>query len=251
VPSSFNFGRWSRDDTTLQLGNISVPYCVTGEELWVGGGGNGEAGDAKVSYKFKKQSCSGTPKACAARTAAECGMDGNCSVGECKPTTGTTPRCATAGTASDCGVLQGCTWDPKGCSGVAPEACEFQMCGTVPGCTWGAPRERCGGYTIPCEERDLDHCKSDGCSVHVCQPNFSDFGECGLLTNATDCGKAPGCTFSAGACTGQPQCIAQTDVAICQKIQCSSGEFCAGTPTECATFSVAKCHDAPGCRLEW
>jgi hypothetical protein len=243
---------WSRSDNLLQLGGASVAYCVQGDELWIGG--NNEGSEPKVSYKFKRRSCEGTPLACAERTLEQClSPHSGCIVGTCKPVTGgMSARCAAAGSASECGVLSGCTWDPARCSGAAGESCEFEMCEAEPGCTWGAPRERCGGWATPCKGRDLTQCAGNGCSVRACQPLF-DAPDCGLLSNA-DCAKAPGCTLSSGAspvCAGTTACISQTDVAICTRLGCSASSHCAGTPPDCASLSVEACHSVSGCRIEW
>lgn len=246
----FGFERWSRSGNNLRLGSLTTPYCVKGDELWIGGQEVG-SDSPKPSYKFKKRSCTGTPLPCSARTAEQCAF--GCSVGVCKATTGTLPRCATAFSEEDCGVVQGCTWDPDGCSGTAAESCQFENCGTEPGCTWGEPKARCGGTAISCEARDVNSCTGEGCEVRVCMANFSELGECPLLS-ATDCTKAPGCFVSTttGACTGQTYCTNQTDAAICSKLgTCFAGANCAGTPTECQTLTVEACQNVDGCRIEW
>jgi hypothetical protein len=147
--------------------------------------------------------------------------------------------------------LQGCVWDPDGCSGAPNDHCEFASCGDEPGCTWGPPQQRCGGFAFRCEDRDVTQCEGGGCSAHVCQSNGVDYAACQQLLNATDCGKAPGCTWATNVCTGSSLCAAQTDAAICQKLNCWPGPWCGGTPTECNTLSLDACYDTPGCRIEW
>jgi hypothetical protein len=248
-PSQFSFDRWSRSGKTLQLGFISVPYCVKGDELWIGGSDSN--GTAKVSYKFKKQSCQGTPLACSKRTPEQCVQGFSCSPGACHGASGSVPRCLTAGSESECSVLQGCEWDPDGCTGAPNDHCEFASCGSEPGCTWGPPQQRCGGYPFPCEDRDVTQCSGGGCTPHVCQPNGVDYGSCQQLVNATDCGKAPGCTWASNVCTGSSLCAAQTDAAVCQKLSCWPSAWCGGTPNDCTTLSLDTCYDTPGCRIEW
>ena len=81
---------WSRNGNNLNLelgfgiGTVVTPYCVQADELWVGGT-NPTDGTPKVSYKFKKQSCTGTPTPCDSRTSAECEAGGDCTAGEDNP----------------------------------------------------------------------------------------------------------------------------------------------------------------------
>jgi hypothetical protein len=248
-PSQFSFERWSRSGKTLQLGFVSVPYCVKGDELWIGGSDSN--GTPKVSYKFKKQSCEGTPLACSKRTPEQCTQGFSCSLGSCHGASGSVPRCLTAGSESDCSVLQGCVWDPDGCSGAPNDKCEFASCGIEPGCTWGPPQQRCGGFAFPCQDRDVTQCTGGGCSPRVCQPNGLDYGACQQLLSATDCGKAPGCTWASNVCTGSSLCAAQTDATICQKLSCWPSPWCDGTPNECSALTLDTCYDTPGCRIEW
>lgn len=249
--SQVSFQNWSRSGKNLQLGFRNVPYCAKADELWIGG--RDTDGTPKVSYKFKKQSCQGKPLACAERTAEQCSKGYNCQVGACRGASGTVPRCATAWDENSCGVLQGCVWDPDGCAGTASETCEFATCGDEPGCTWGPPNEHCGGVASPCEDRDATQCAGGGCSARVCQPNGAEYGACQLLSSAVDCGKAPGCSWTEGTstCTGTSLCAAQTDTAVCGKLNCWASPWCGGVPPECASLSLDACPNTLGCRLEW
>lgn len=249
-----SFLSWSRAGTELDLGGVRMPYCVDGEEMWIGG--PGEDGAPRVAYKFRKRSCTGSPVACEDREADECASD-YCRLGRCVPTTGTTERCEQATFAEQCNVIQGCDWEPEGCARVLSDevqACGFDNCAIEPGCSWGEPVARCGGYAHACAERDPSRCEGTGCSVTTCQPSFSDVMECTNLT-AAQCAKASGCSVSgsgsAAQCTGQARCAAQTDAAVCAALNCSSGSYCEGMPTECSTLSVGECHSVPGCRIEW
>ncbi len=244
------FSYWSRQGTDLFFDNsYRVPYCVDGDELWLGGSSDG---GTRVSYKFKKQSCAGTPIPCSERSADECDVDGYCSVGRCQAQTGTVPSCAKAFTETECGVLQGCTWDPEGCSGQAPSSCDFETCGAVPGCAWGEPKARCGGEPTPCEGLEVADCGTPGCSVRVCGPNFGDISDCQVLT-AAECAQAPGCTVSGTSCTGQALCAAQSDASICSKlVGCVPYSYCYGVPTRaCSALTVEECPTQLGCRIEW
>lgn len=246
-----SYGSWARgkDDEWLQLDGNSVPYCAKGDTLWLGG--SGSSGEGMVAYKFSKQSCTGKPVACSKRPPEACIDD--CFPGGCVRTTGTAPGCERATSASDCGVLQGCTWDPDLCSGTAYDVCNFENCGTVPGCTWGPPVARCAGEALPCEQRDLSQCNTDGCAEADCfSVNSQDAVSCTTLSVA-DCPKAAGCTVVGGNCTGTTQCSTQTDINVCSSLSgCFFEPHCAGpTPPACSTHTVETCQGTYGCRIEW
>jgi hypothetical protein len=120
---------WSRSDTTLKLPTASLPYCVQGNSMWIGGG-------TKVAYKLKKVACQGTPVGCSARTQAQCALGTGCRWGTCQATgTGSQSKCAAAVTSDACGVIQGCNWNSTLCVGTAPTTCDTSSC-TSPGCAW-------------------------------------------------------------------------------------------------------------------
>ena len=112
---------------------------------------------------------------------------------------------------------------------------------------------RCGGTPIPCEERDVTQCKSDGCSVAKCYSfNSQDEVSCATLST-TDCTKAAGCTVVSGACSGTTHCSKQTDANVCYSLDsCSFETHCAGSPpADCSKLSLDACQGAYGCRIEW
>ncbi len=128
---------WTQKGTDLYFGSRRIPYCVQGDELWLGGETND--GAPKVAYKFKRQSCGPTPTPCSERTAEECSRHGDCVVGACIPKSGSVPGCADMLSEVECSTLQGCTWDPEGCSGTAFRTCDLSICGELPGCEWREP----------------------------------------------------------------------------------------------------------------
>lgn len=252
------FASWIRgeDGLTLAFPGISshVPYCVEGDELWLGG--PTADGTPRASYKFKKLSCHGKPTPCSERSLAECLEGDGCSVGVCVATTGGSPtRCAKAFSQTECGVLQGCQWDAKACGGQAPETCDFLTCEDQPGCSLGEPQQKCAGEPEPCEGRDLDQCDVPGCELRVCQPDFFDDVDCANLDSPDDCAKAPGCEVapdgSPTPCTGTTSCVAQTNPSICDELGCLRTQYCGGTPARCETLSLEDCHSVPGCNIEW
>lgn len=254
--SGYETSNWTRQATELNLGSRIVPYCVKGDELWLGGGSYN--GELRAAYKFKKKSCVGKPLACSLRTSENCAVDGTCNLGACKATGGgSTPRCAAAYSQEQCGVLQGCAWDASGCSGPGPEQCNIANCEKVPGCSWGDPVERCGGQALDCSSRNptQDDCTGGGCSLTTCQASDTETVDCKKLTTTADCMKAPGCTVNTesttSTCTGAARCTAQTDSNVCSKLGCEVFPACVGTTVQCSTLTLAKCHDVPGCRLEW
>ena len=243
---------WSKSGNNLVLNNMAVPYCVQGNELWIGG--TSLVGQPRAAYKFKKQSCVGTPLACATRTPATCAMGGDCTLGLCK-STGTTSqlRCSTALQADDCAVLQGCTWNANLCYGEASTTCPFVTCGDQPGCAWGPPTEHCGGFPA-CDGLNQADCSALGCFYGRCGADVSNDVDCSLLTLA-DCAKAPGCVSNSGSgapCSGQTQCAAQSDLNTCKKLGCLDlgSSACGGTGTACEKLSLSMCDKSPSCRHE-
>jgi hypothetical protein len=244
---------WSKNgDTQLVLDGTPVSYCVQGEEMWIGGG---IPGDPRAAYKFKKQSCVGTPVACASRTAANCQTGGDCTLGLCKATgTASALHCATASDPSGCAVLQGCTWDANLCFGDASPTCAFVTCGQQPGCSWGPPTERCGG-SPSCDNLNAADCTALGCYFDRCGVGDLFDVDCAPLS-AAECSKAPGCVSTgtpATPCMGQTQCIAQSDLATCKKLGCVDVGVasCAGDGTPCNQLSLSDCDKSPSCRHEW
>ena len=245
---------WAPGDTHLAFGAVEVPYCVEGDMLWVGGVSRG--GALKVSYQFRRRSCTGSPTPCSERSDDACGP--SCILGRCVTASGGDPaQCAAL--EDDfvlCRLTSGCEWDPTGCRGTAAERCTFSDCDATPGCVWGESEARCGGEPTHCFQRDVATCSdSPGCAPLTCfRETREDIAQCQLLTTAGDCGKAVGCTWSGNACTGVTECGKQTDADVCSTLQCQSSEtpICMGFPTRvCSDFSVEDCHVEPGCRLEW
>ena len=255
APITFPF---SVDGTTpvgniLELGLFRTPYCVQDDVLWIGGAGLD--GTPKVSYKFRKKSCQGTPAVCAQRTPAQCTQDSYCTLGSCVGT----PRdpiltCFGADQAS-CTSLPGCRWLPNACIGYEPATCDLAACvGKALGCAFGAPMAKCGGDSS-CGSRSATDCTDPGCKLVQCAPSGTDQVDCSLLTTATDCANARGCvphTRGPSICTWTTLCTAQTDLAVCQGLQCYFGPLCIGTSTVmCPALSVDTCTTEPGCRVEW
>ncbi len=252
----FDSWTWSRQGNELTVGSHILPYCVKGDELWLGG--TRSNGDAQAAYKFKKKSCVGKPLPCSARTQEQCSQETGCYTGICKPTGGgSSTRCASAFSQDACGVIQGCTWDPNGCTGEGFPACDIATCEKVPGCSWGDPVEQCGGFALDCSSRNptKEECVGGGCSITNCQQRYLDPVDCKSLTTTADCMKAPGCTVNSDSggpvCTGTTHCTAQTDLNVCNKLSCDVYALCTGTTVQCSDLTLDTCHDVPGCRREW
>jgi hypothetical protein len=251
--SSAGVSNWSRAGHQLTLGPVSVDYCVKDDEMWLGGGEY--EGVRKVAYKFKKQSCTGTPAPCSGRTEKECLQSSSCSMGYCKATSGSQAHCSAGYDEPSCSVLQGCTWDPDTCSGTASATCDFGNCDTELGCKWGPPKAKCGGTATPCAYYPTEQCNDvEGCSVRSCFADFTAPADCTVLT-AADCAKAPGCVVSgegaAASCKGQALCSSQTDTTVCSKLSCVAQPNCFGSRAACSSLSVDDCQSLAGCRIEW
>jgi hypothetical protein len=252
--SGYNgFGQpWVPGDETLWFGGMEVPFCATGDTLWVGG--VAADGSPKVAYKFRRQSCYGTPVPCTERSEEECGPD--CTPGRCVVSDGDPSVCqALEADLEQCEATTGCRWDPEGCWGESYETCEFRTCGVVPGCTWGPPVARCGGQPAPCVDHSIEQCASlAGCSAKICfRDGVGDSADCAELTKET-CDKATGCTWSGGTCKGKTTCTGQVDLDACTALGCfGNGDlFCVGTRSlACSDLTVEECEDEPGCRIEW
>jgi hypothetical protein len=240
---------WTQVGNTLHFSTGTFPYCVQGDELWIGG--SASDGSPRVSYKFKKQSCLGAPAACSSRSAANCEIGHDCLLGQCKATAGGgQAHCSTAFAQSDCSVLQGCTWNPNQCSGSASTVCDLGSCGSQAGCTWGASQEKCVGDAY-CGSRALDQCNDLGCApAYSCVLTDSDDVDCSKLKTTAACALAPGCVSHPGApipCTGQTQCSNQTDGSACTSLGCAYTAFCEGdNPTPCSQVPISDCVRA-GC----
>lgn len=241
--------------TTLSLaGRYVVPYCVVGNELWIGG--KSPNGPPQVAYKFKKQSCAGAPMACANRSPAVCESGPGCTLGKCQADVpANAAHCAPATYPAACSVLQGCTWAPDACYGDTSSECDFISCGKEPGCNWGPPVEKCGG-SPSCDGLSAADCPTFGCNLTKCSSNDGLDVDCSQLKSTADCAKAPGCVSHPGAvapCTGTTQCFRQSDLPTCGKLGCVNvGEtYCGGEPISCNQLSTADCHKLPGCRIEW
>ncbi|HET9930960.1 MAG TPA: hypothetical protein VFQ35_09745 [Polyangiaceae bacterium] len=241
-------GSWTRQGNAIRLGNNQYPYCVKGDELWIGGG---FSEDSPIgAYKFKRQSCQGTPMiSCEQLGRTECARTSGCRMGSCEPLPATSADCA-AKSEIDCNQSAVCNWNYETCSGKA--SCDFANCDSLPGCSWGQPVPRCGGVAQEvCAELDPKTCLVDhGCSIVSCWPGEED---CRRL-NATECAKAPGCKpadpQASVACVGTAQCWKQADQAVCRKLGCESMPLCDGQ-IDCSSFTVAECHEHAGCRIEW
>jgi hypothetical protein len=251
--SSAGVSNWSRAGNQLTLASLTVAYCVKDDEMWLGGGDSD--GSRKVAYKFKKQSCTGTPVPCSGRTEKECSQSSSCSMGYCKATSGSQAHCSAGYDDPSCSVLQGCAWDPDTCSGTASATCDFDNCDTELGCKWGPPKAKCGGTATPCAYYPTEQCDDvEGCSVRSCVTDSNAPTDCTVLT-AADCAKAPGCVVSgegaAASCKGQALCSAQTDTTVCSKLGCFAQPNCFGSRAACSTLSVDDCQSVAGCRIEW
>jgi hypothetical protein len=218
VPASSG---WSVAGERLTLGpQLDFPYCVKGDVLWFGGATS--AGEAKVSYKLRRQSCVGTPIACEERTQT-----------------------------SECIAERSCLWAGGACSGSAPSSCDFTSCGEVRGCALAPPvAPRCAG-DAECPGLVTNGCHEPGCSAQTCIPVDADQVNCDVL-ETLDCAKAPGCSLNGAFCTGMTQCSAQTSDAVCNALNCHGGAYCVGTPERhCSALSVEACHEQKGCHIEW
>lgn len=124
---------WSRSGNQLTLGSISEDYCVEGDVLWIGG--EDAYGKPKVSYKFSKHSCAGTPAICAQRTPEQCEVGGSCTLGHCKGKSSAQKGCEASTWQPECEVIEGCVWEAVGCYGEPNPECSFEVCDTEPGCS--------------------------------------------------------------------------------------------------------------------
>lgn len=245
---------WRRSGTMLQLGFAEFPYCVQGDEMWVGGeDGNGAP---RVAYKFKKRSCTGTPVPCEERDLEACQSSESCKVGACVASTGPNTRCDQAQSQDICEVIQGCEWQSEACTidrEANPLTCTFLNCERESGCSWGEPTARCRGSAMRCPDHPVDACTSAGCAVtRSCHPGVSELGNCAGLS-AAECANAPGCTAGTGSapCVGQARCATQTDPTVCERLGCFAEALCTGKVMECEEASVEECHGVDGCRIEW
>ncbi len=242
---------WSREGNVLRIGSERFPYCVKGDELWLGGGLDE---DSPVgAYKFKKQSCTGTPvKSCAERGKDECLASLGCKIGSCQPLPfSTVTTCSSYLGQNSCDSSPECQWVYENCSGTVE--CQFANCDSEPGCSWGPPKQHCGGMPQEyCGELDAKSCLVEhGCWLDTCTSSAAE--DCRHL-NADECAKAPGCRAAdpqaSVKCIGNADCARQSDPAICAKLACQTTPFCDGQ-VDCTSFSLDECHDHPGCRFEW
>lgn len=183
------FNQWSRAGNQLTLGSIATDYCVKGDVMWVGG--HTQAGAPKVSYKFRKHSCVGTPVPCSERSPADCAKSDTCAVGHCASTSGLDARCAEITWEPDCAIAEGCEWASDGCTGTTFEACDYSTCDLELGCSWGEPKQYCGGNPSRCQDLDpTTQCAAAGCKVvdDSCLPKI----KCADLALAA-CHSEPGC----------------------------------------------------------
>jgi hypothetical protein len=182
------FSQWSRAGNQLTLGGFTVDYCVKGDVLWLGGPTS--EGVPRVSYKFQKHSCTGTPVPCADRSPKDCAKSSSCGVGHCVSKSGLDPKCAEITWEPDCAVAEGCQWAPEGCSGTTFETCDYDTCDLEFGCSWGEPKQRCGGYSSRCSDLDAVQCANQGCIVGP--DSCVSPTKCGDLSVA-ECHSEPGC----------------------------------------------------------
>lgn len=241
---------WTRDGNTLRIGGERFSYCVNGDELWIGGS---DEDSPTGAYKFKKQSCSGTPtKSCAERSKDECQSSLGCKIGACEPLPfSTVTTCPSIVSETACSSSPECQWVYGECSGSVQ--CQFANCDTEPGCSWGEPKQHCGGMSQQyCAELDAKSCLVDhGCTLRTCYSSADE--DCRRL-DAAECAKAPGCTAAdpqaSVKCVGNADCARQSDPAICAKLGCQNVPFCDGE-VDCTSFTIDECHEHLGCRFEW
>jgi hypothetical protein len=243
---------WAVVGDRLRLPSWNAPslaaYCVDGDELWLGG--SGEHGESKVSYKFRRRSCTGAPVSCAERTLEQCALAGDCRVGRCRAADGNVPECADAVQAPVCESTAGCVWDSDGCFGTARATCDFTACDRTPGCTFGPPRApRCTGEAS-CLSFMPEACPEPGCSLRECAFQEVDSVSCASLDDAP-CAGAPGCTWNGTSCSGTTTCSQQNETACRLLPTCYALRHCGGTPARtCDELSVEQCH-LYGCTIEW
>jgi hypothetical protein len=243
-------GRWSRSGTELQLAesssasSFSVPYCVNGDEMWIGGGGT-------VAYRLRKGVCVGTPAPCAARNPDQCSLGDGCSLGACEPTaSGSATVCQGASTAANCSTYANCLWNANACRGTPPDDCSWQNC-NVPGCEFVSPNATCTGAATPCTGRATSGCRGElGCYPGVCTKptNRTSYDMCGLLQRNSLCQLAPGCTWDVTSCSGTTSCTAQVDPEPCSVLSCDWTAGCTGNALPCGLVPLALCEQA-GCTL--
>jgi hypothetical protein len=228
----------------------SVPYCVQGDVLWVGGGE--VDGQTLTAYRFRKRSCTQTLPACEERAFEECEETIGCRWGACLPTPGSGRSCNGFYESQCAEYAPDCAWHALQCSSSGVPNCEFHRCEEMPGCELGPPVARCVG-DASCREFEANECNEPGCSVRTCAhaPFSDDLTSCGPLT-VTFCGQAPGCSSDGVQCEGTTNCSAQTDDFTCDLLGCEPEAICWGLPTRtCSSLPVEDCHTLPGCRVEW
>jgi hypothetical protein len=253
--SSPNSSSWTRDNATISLefpwsSAQPISHCVQGNELWLSLPSDNT--DVTLAYHFKKQSCIGTPTPCIQRGVADCEIGGYCSLGACQATTGT--NCSAVHSKDVCNTTPGCNWNEAACMGTAPSACDLAKCGGEPGCAWHEPVQRCAGTATSCTGRAQSACTASlGCTYTVCQ-SYSNQPECWMITSTSGCSAVVGCyaldQTDGDQCGGTAApCSQQTNPGGCTSVGCNATPACTGTPTSCASLSVADCPNQPGCAV--
>jgi hypothetical protein len=232
--------------TGRTFSDTTVPYCVQGDELWLGGGDTN--GHTKVAYRFTKRSCTRTLPPCSERTFSECETTTDCGWGACLRSSDRSAYCP-AGDEDYC-VAPDCVWDPNQCGETGAPGCDFHTCEATPGCELGPPVARCVGNAW-CGGFDVNQCFEPGCFVSDCAIRDYSTVSCEPL-DAESCRLAQGCSFDDVSCLGTTRCWDQTNDEVCSRLYCNPIEHCAGVPTRsCSELSVSDCATLPGCRVEW
>jgi len=174
------------DEDLLAAVRLPNPtYCVDGDVLWLGG--HTTQGETKVSYKFRRRSCSGPGESCDFTT---CGAVPGCTLGP--------------------PVVPRCTGEPS-CSGAPAEECHEPGC-SVRTCYGGAD-------PIPCTELDASTClKAPGCRWNgaVC----SGTTRCIDQTSDDVCVALPYCD-PLPYCGGTPEhTCSELSIAGCHALSC-------------------------------
>jgi hypothetical protein len=229
------------------IANTTVPHCVDGDVLWLGGIGG--AGEPRTAYKFRKQSCVRTTSACEDRTPAECESTDECMMGRCVATGGDVTKCSGVYIDSLCEAPD-CTWVTDTCSPTGIPSCPFDTCELSPHCTLGPPVARCTG-TAWCGGIETAECNEPGCSLRTCTGGNSGEPVCANLFT-DQCALVEGCSVVGQSCVGNARCAAQPNDDVCEAAGCVVRTHCWGAPLRsCEELTVEECHDLPGCSVEW
>jgi hypothetical protein len=154
---TFASGTWTRSDSVLTVGTVSMAYCVRDDVLKL------QDSDGFI-YTLVRAFHLGTPTSCDSRTVSECETDSGCHLGACSGG----DQCTAATAEPNCTNISGCSWNANVCRGTAASKCEFSSYGVVPGCELTTVPPICVGTPTPCAQLTIDACEgTQGCSLQA------------------------------------------------------------------------------------